>query len=539
MSVINWFKTAKSSWKQQAPEPMDEAVAPSGTMPLRQGQDDEPAIPISLDQIIGWYKQQFDRCSDVTYFSFISGPGIPCAVIFIQGLINLQILQKQVIERLMSCESGMSSEEFARQLFEGHRLAVSSMNVTESLSEGLRQILAGEVLLIVDGNARMILFPLEHYTKRAVSNAENEVVIRGPRDAFVEDLTTNLILLRHRLQTPALKTELFQFGKHTQTKVVVTYIDGVCNEELVTEVKHRMSRIRIDGVLGSSYIQESISDNPFSPFPQMIYTERPDVVAAALLEGRVAVFVDTTPMQIIAPVTFYMMLQSAEDYYQNYISATWIRWIRYVFLVVSLLFPSFYVAVTSFHPEMLPSNLLVSVAGSRDIVPFPAIVEAFLMETTFEALREATVRMPKQIGQAVSVIGALVIGTAAVQAGIVSGAMVIIVSITGIASFIIPHYELGLALRVLRFPIMILAGMFGLFGIVVGIILTFLHLVSLRSFGTPYLSPTAPMVTADWKDVAVRAPWWRMDTRPHLYQNDSGKREDYSMPKPPKKKGGV
>jgi hypothetical protein len=208
-------------------------------------------------------------------------------------------------------------------------------------------------------------------------------------------------------------------------------------------------------------------------------------------------------------------------------------------LVISLLLPSFYVAVTSYHPEMLPSNLLITVAGSRDVVPFPAIVEAFLMETTFEALREATVRMPKQIGQAISVIGALVIGTAAVQAGLVSGAMVIIVSITGIASFIIPHYELGLSLRVVRFPIMILAGVFGLFGIVVGIILTFLHLVSLRSFGTPYLTPTAPLVLADWKDVAVRAPWWRMDTRPHLYQTDHGKREDFGKPKLPGEEGGA
>ncbi|MCC2683306.1 MAG: rane protein [Paenibacillaceae bacterium] len=538
MTIFRWFKTAKSALGNPGLDPIRSVAGQPNANP-QQPSDLEEAIdaPISMEQRIGWYREQFDRCSDVVYFSFVAGAGTACSVIFIQGIINEETLHRQIIEAAMTIRSGESSEQFVRQLFEGRRLPVSSMDITASLTEGLRRILLGEVLLIVDGDARMILFPIEKFAMRAVSNAENEVVIRGPRDAFVEDISTNLTLLRRRLKSPALKTETYFFGKHTQTKVLITYIDGICMEGLVDEVKHRLSRIRIDGVLGSSYIQEAVADNPFSPFPQTMYTERPDVVAGALLEGRVAIFVDSTPMQIIAPVTFYMMMQSAEDYYQNYISATWIRWIRYLYLLISLLLPSLYVAVTTYHPEMLPANLLITVAGSRDIVPFPAIVEAFLMEISFEAIREATVRMPKQIGQAISVIGALVIGTAAVQAGIVSGAMVIIVSITGIASFIIPHYELGLALRVLRFPIMIMAGVFGLLGIVTGIILTFLHLVSLRSFGTPYLTPTAPLVLADWKDVAVRAPWWRMKARPHLYQTDHEKREHFGKPKLPEEEG--
>lgn len=280
--------------------------------------------------------------------------------------------------------------------------------------------------------------------------------------------------------------------------------------QLITE----LGNIEIDGVLGSSYVEEFLDHSRFSPFPQVQYTERPDVVSAALLEGRVAIIVDGTPMVLLAPVTLWMLLQSAEDYYQRYIAGTWIRWIRYLFVFISLLLPSVYVAITTFHPEMIPPKLLMTIAASREIVPFPALIEAFIMEISFEALREAAVRIPKSIGQAVSIIGALIIGTAAVQAGIVSAAMVIIVSFTGIASFIIPHFDLGLSIRLLRFPIMIFAGLFGLFGIICGLLLIYIHLINLRSFGMPYLAPMTPLIIGDLKDTYVRAPWWYLRKRP-------------------------
>ncbi|MNJ56408.1 Spore germination protein A1 [compost metagenome] len=225
---------------------------------------------------------------------------------------------------------------------------------------------------------------------------------------------------------------------------------------------------------------------------------------------------DGSPSAIIAPVTLAMLMQTAEDYYQRYIAATWIRWIRYLFLIVSLLLPSLYIAITTFHPEMIPYKLLMTIAAAREIVPFPAFVEAFIMELAFEALREASIRIPKSIGQAVSIIGALIIGTAAVQAGIVSAAMVIIVSLTGIASFIIPHFDLGLSIRLLRFPIMALASILGLFGITCGLIILYIHLLNLKSFGIPYLSPFTPLVKADLNDTIFRAPWWAMQNRPIL-----------------------
>ena len=228
------------------------------------------------------------------------------------------------------------------------------------------------------------------------------------------------------------------------------------------------------------------------------------------------ILVDGTPFVLVAPITFFSLLQSPEDYYQRYLISSVIRILRFVFMVFSLVLPSLYVAVLTYHQEMVPTNLLISAASSRESVPFPALVEALMMEITFEALREAGVRLPKQVGAAVSIVGALVIGQAAVQAGLISAPMIIVVAITGIASFMVPHYSQGISLRMLRFPIMLLAGSLGLLGIMLGVITIVVHLCTLRSFGVPYLSPIAPLKDRELKDTLIRAPWWKMNTRPRL-----------------------
>lgn len=303
---------------------------------------------------------------------------------------------------------------------------------------------------------------------------------------------------------------------YTKTCIIVTYIEGLVEPSLVTEVNSRLSRIEIDGILESGYIEELIEDQPSSPFPQILSTERPDVVCGNLLEGRIAILVDGTPFVLIAPTTLFSLLQSSEDYYQRSLASTAIRWLRYFFTAMSFVLPSLYVALITYHHEMVPTSLLISMASSREAVPFPALVEAMIMEVTFEALREAGVRLPKQVGAAVSIVGALVIGQAAVQAGLVSAPMVIVVAITGIASFMIPHYIAGISIRLLRFPMMLLAGTLGLLGIMLGVIMAVVHLCSLRSLGVPYLSPVGPLRVQELKDTLVRAPWWMMDTRPKL-----------------------
>ncbi|WP_079913885.1 spore germination protein [Paenibacillus sp. 32352] len=486
--------------------------------PGRKVQPEQPHAldrSVSVNDRIAWFQKQFHDDADVVIQYFTHSCGTPCALLFIRGLIDQETVQKEVLQAALAIEAS-NTADFCRQMFDEHHLPVTGIQLSPSLNQGLLSILEGHALLLVEGDCRVLDLPVTSYPKRAIDEAPNESVIRGPREAFIENLQVNTTLIRRRLKTPDLKLEYMKIGRHSRTDVAISYVQGICKPELVQEVKRRLSQIELDGIMGSSYIEEFIEDNPYSPFPQMQYTERPDVVCASLLEGRVAILVDGTPIALLAPVTFFMLMQSAEDYYQRFISSTWIRWIRFAFIFISLLLPSTYIAVTTVHPEIIPKRLLITITSSREVVPFPALIEAFMMELAFEALREAAIRIPKSIGQAVSIIGALIIGTAAVQAGIVSAAMVIIVALTGIASFIIPHYDLGLAFRLLRFPIMILAGMYGLIGIACGLILIYLHLLSLRSFGTPYLTPLTPLSFSDWKDTFVRVPWWFMRRRPSL-----------------------
>lgn len=458
--------------------------------------------------------RQLADCSDVVYHSFLAGPDLKCMLIYLHGMIDKKSLQEQVLQGILAVK-GHNPVTFRNDLFLRRQLPVANYQVM-NLEEGISSILEGNALLLVEGESRAIAFQMLSTNTRSIDEPANESTVRGPRESFIESVDVNLSLIRKRIKTPDFKTEALHIGRKTQTKVLVCYIKGVCKPELVHEIKSKLSQVDMDGILGSSYLEEHLDSSPLSPFPQVQYTERPDVVTAAILEGRVAIIVDGSPISLLAPVTLFMLLQSAEDYYQRFVAGTWIRWIRYLFVFISLLLPSIYVAITTFHPEMIPTKLLLTITASREVVPFPALIEAFIMEISFEALREAAVRIPKSIGQAVSIIGALIIGTAAVQAGIVSAAMVIIVSFTGIASFIIPHFDLGLAIRLLRFPIMILAGLFGLFGIICGMLILYIHLINLRPFGVPYLAPLTPFMESDLKDTLVRAPWWTMRKRPAL-----------------------
>lgn len=486
---------------------------PSPVLPKNALTDSGSEPSAAIGDRLSWFQLRLVHSSDVVFHEFVAGPQIKCALLYIKGMVDRHTLQK-VLKELVSLDKTMDSVSFSSLIFERSQLPLDDTSIFRSVPEALTAILSGQALLLVDRDENMLALSVTSFDKRAIEEAPNEIVIRGPREAFIEDYEDNLTLIRRKLKTANFKSETMQIGTESKTTIAIAYMQGICKQELIDEVRKRLSDIEIDGVWSTNYIEEFIEDNPYSPFPQIQYTERPDVVAASLLEGRVAVIVDGAPNVLLAPVTFFMLMQSAEDYYDRFIPATGIRWVRFTFLFVSLLLPSIYIALTTIHPEIIPDKLLKTIAASREIVPFPALVEAFIMEILFEALREASIRIPKSMGQAVSIIGALIIGTAAVEAGIVSSVMVIIVSLTGISSFIIPHFDLGLSFRLLRFPIMFLAGTFGLFGIACGLILIYLHMVELRSFGTPYLSPLAPLRFGELKDVLFRAPLWSMKSRP-------------------------
>ncbi len=301
----------------------------SGALP--QQVSSEPPVGNDFAARLGWFRQQLNKCSDVKFHEVQLPGNIPFALIYIEGLIDQKLLQEQVLSPLQFELTGQSAQELLHQIVELKRLPVSYLETSTELNKALYALFEGTIVCLMDSEPQLVLFPMKSVEIRSIQQAENENVIRGPKEAFVEDIATNITMIRRRIKHPALKTEHCEFGKYTRTAVVICYVEGLCKQTLVDEVKERLSRIDIDSVLGSSYIEEFIEDNPFSPFPQVQYTERPDTLSAALLEGRVAIMVDGTPIPIIVPVTLYMLLQSAEDYYQRFIAATWIRWIRFIF----------------------------------------------------------------------------------------------------------------------------------------------------------------------------------------------------------------
>nr|WP_258535514.1 spore germination protein [Bacillus sp. 03113] len=487
----------------------------------------------NLDDNLRVLRSVYQDCFDVVFRTFLIAGKTKAVLIYIEGLSKIEEINDNILAPLTADTEGNEGSSFETLK---EKIHISKIQEIQTVTDCLGNISNGNPILLMQQEERGFALGLANWDKRQIEEPTAESVVRGPREGFIETLGVNTSLIRRKIKSPNLKMKSMKIGRYTNTDVVIAYIEGLVDQALIEEVKNRLQRIEIDSVLESGYIEEMIEDNPYSPFPQLINTERPDVAAANLLEGRVAILIDGTPFVLIAPVTFFSLLQSSEDYYQRSLISSSIRLLRFLFMAVSLILPSLYVAVLTYHQEMVPTALLISVAASRESVPFPALVEALLMEITFEALREAGVRLPKQIGSAVSIVGALVIGQAAVQAGLVSAPMVMVVAITGIASFMMPHYTQGMTLRMLRFPMIFLAGMFGLLGIMLGIIIIVIHLCSLRSFGTPYLSPYAPMKYRELKDTLIRAPWWKMNTRPHL-TGDFNKYRQGPMQKPGSNRG--
>jgi len=508
---------------------------------LEQIQPDKDLLkkPIStlLEHNVELFKKMFAETSDfvVRQFHFGSNREIRVALIFIDGLVDATAISESIFTPFMMKTLEHGDQEIVPQnpydLILNWLVTFNSVKEEDEIGKLLDLLLAGFAILFIDGAAKALAIEVKGWAKRSVEEPKAESFVRGPREGFTETLRVNTALIRRRIRTPKLRFDALQIGSVTKTEVCVAYIDGLVNPATVREVKQRLERIDTDSILESGYLEDFIRDNYWTPFALLDRTERPDKVAGCLLEGRVAILVDTTPFVLIVPAIFSGFLQSPEDYYEAY---DYIRPLRWVALVMTLTLPSFYVALTTFHQEMIPASLALSMAVGRAGVPFPAVVEALLMEVTFDLLREAGTRMPRSVGQAVGVVGALVLGQAAVAAGIVSPFMVIIVALTAIASFLIPNYSSSIAIRFLRYPILLLAGSFGLVGIFWGLMFLLLHLASLRSFGVPYLYPIAPSVPREWKDVFYRAPWWAMDRRPLLFRSPNKIRQAPGQrPEPP------
>jgi spore germination protein KA len=442
----------------------------------------------------------------------------PAAMFFYCNMIDMPTINVQILKPLMYGPPHLEGKNIElsklKDVLLNDTLYHSEGKLESRMAVAIEALLCGQTIVVVEGLDEAILINTRHIEKRAVDQPATEQVIRGPREGFIEMLAMNISLIRYRLQTPDLRIKIMEIGRRTRSKVAICYMEGITNPDLVAEVNKRLSSIDIDAVLDSGYLEQFIEDNQISPFPQVQYTERPDKVVANLLEGRVAIMVDGSPLALVVPTVFSQFYQTVEDYTERFLLMSAIRLARLVALVFSLVFPSLYVAIISFNPELIPTEFAVAVAGGRAGVPFPAIIEVLVIEISMEVLREATIRLPQQVGGALSIVGVLVVGQAAVAAGFASPITVVIIALTTIGSFATPAYNAALALRLLRFPLIILAGIFGLYGVMIGLILIANHLLSLKSFGVPYLSPLVPGNFEGMKDLVSRGPFWWMRSRP-------------------------
>ncbi len=471
----------------------------------------------SLDENVKIIKNIFINDTTVVYreLSFGKPTSTKCMLIYIDGMASLQVINEDVLKPLLlSNISDINNKSNIMDILIQKVLLTADNKKTFDVDNIVDGIMYGKTMLFIDGFTEVISINSIGWQTRSISEPQSETIVRGPREGFTESMNLNLTLIRRRVLSPSLKFEFMRIGKQTKTQICVCYIDGIAKESIHKELMKRLIDIDIDAILDSGYIEEIIKDAPYSPFRTVINTERPDVVAGKLLEGRFAVICDGSPVVLTLPSIFVEIFQSNEDYYDNFIYSSFTRFLRWLCFFLSTSVPAIYVAIVTFHQELLPTPLLISIYASRKGVPFPSVVEALGMSIIFEILREAGLRMPKHIGGAVTIVGALVLGDAAVAARLVSAPIVEITAITGIATFLIPQV---LGIIIVRLILLILASFLGLYGYIFGVMGLVLHLMSIRSFGVPYMTNVPSFSNQDIKDTVIRAPWWNMYLRPKMF----------------------
>jgi spore germination protein KA len=479
-------------------------------------EGDSAQLSSDLENNIAYIVKAFGSSSDLVVRRLRAGKGgsVSAAVIHLDGLVDGLLVAQSVVRSITVMTESLDSPESVLDELHDGLISVTGVDKVVDGYEATLRIAEGSCVVLIDSLPTALACAVQGWEQRSPEEPNTEATVRGSKEGFVESIRVNTSILRRRIAHPCLRIEECRLGRLTRTSVVIAYVQGIARPSIIEEVRSRLAAIDIDSIQESGQLEELIEDAPFSPFPTIARTERPDRIVGALLEGRVAILLDGTPFALIVPVTPTMLLSTPEDYFERFYAGTLIRLIRVLSVFVSLLMPSFYVAVTTYHQEMLPTSLILSIAAQREGVPFPAFLEAFIMEVMFELIREAGIRLPRVIGPAISIVGVLVLGDAAIRAGLVSPIMVMVVAATGIASLATPAFSLAIGIRVLRFAFLFLAAFLGFFGIAIGALALFAYLTSLESFGVPYMSPIAPVIDAGLRDAILRVPWRAMKERP-------------------------
>lgn len=479
----------------------------------------EPIDP-SLDQLFSYIKQEFSESPDFVIRTFSAGNNNETrfGIIYLECLVDEKVIDEWVIKSL-TLASGLLPKEFDDEalsfdMVKNRALSIGKIAILETKEKIIKSILSGNAVLVGAGWKKAISCSTASEKSRPISEPTAQSVIRGPLDSFTESIKVNLSLIRRRIRSPHLKVKSLDLGHFTHTKIFVLHIEGIANPKIVKDVLKRLKEIDIDSVLESGYIESFLEEKTFTPFPTVLTSGRPDDICGNLMDGRVAILVDNSPFALVVPSSFRHLFMASEDYYQRYDIASFLRLVRFVSFFVSLVLPSLYVALITHHPQMLPTSLLINLSAQRENVPIPTLFEAIIMELMFEVIREAGIRAPRVLSTAITIVGAIVLGQTAVSAGLVTPAMVIVVAITGLASFVNPSYELAITARLIRFVMMILAATFGLLGITLGLVVMISHMNSLSSFGVPYLEPFSPLNLKAWGDTFIRLPLWMIRKRP-------------------------
>lgn len=481
---------------------MEENASGNGRGKHRVAKDDKAAqsdekASVTLPAISDAVKD----CADCLHTQ-LEGSGAD--LIYFPTLVDLDALQRDVVRPL-----SQASAEQLHTLLSG-----APFRAATELKSCLKAVMDGAAV-IFDG-ADAYLYDAPKSIGRKIEQSETETIITGPHDGFVESLAENVGVLRKRIRSPKLKSIELEVGEVANTRAVLMYMEGIANEQFVRMLSDRIRAIEIDGVSDANMLVQLIDENPNSVFPQYLTTERPDAVVSKLLGGRIAVILDGSPSVFSAPTAFLEFFSSPDDYYQRWPIGTALRILRLIGFLITICFTAFYVSVTTFHYEMIPHTMLLNLAESRSKVPFPPLIEALLMETTIELLREAGARLPTKIGQTIGIVGGIVIGQAAVQAGFTSNILIIAVAISAIASFVIPSYIMSASLRLIRFGLIVLAGILGNLGLIFGIGFLVIHMAGVTNLGASYLTPIAPAKFMDLLDTLVRGPFWALKKRPSL-----------------------
>ncbi len=459
-------------------------------------------FPIKIEKFEKLLKDKFENNPDLIFSTFEIGEKKVC-VFYLSYQVQTERLDNFLLKPLLNI-SELSTSNILNEV------PIGGGSTTDTLEDMLEGLLIGKVYVYVEDEGKAAYYLIIRKESRQLAKSENESVVLGPQVAFTESLITNLNVIRWSIRSTDLVLEKIMIGKRFKTEVRMIYVKSIANDEHVNTMRQRLQELDIDKVEDSNVLAQLIEDSSSTIFPQYYLTELADRLSYTVSQGRIGVLVENNPQAIIAPSTIFSFFESTEDMYMRWNAGSFLRILRFIAMFISIILTPLYVAAVTYHYELIPPRELITIGQSRAIVPFPPIIEALFLEFLIELLREAGARLPTKVGQTIGIVGGVIIGQAVVQAGLTSSILIIVIALSALASFTAPNYEMGTTVRVIRFPMIILAGMFGLIGIVYGLSFLAIHLLKLKSLGEPYLSPVYPFRWDDLNKALYRVP--------HAYQ---------------------